>query len=147
MNNTHSPTSMRHHAGDCAGGHSHERPSLPPSVAAALSNSGAVPAKTSSGCAGSGGKGSLSCKEICEFLCDYVDGSLNATSKSAFDAHVAACSHCKDYLTTYAETIRLSKRCCCPKLQPPPPLPEDMIKAIVNAVAAGNKQCRDERVL
>lgn len=79
----------------------------------------------------------MNCKEICSFLCDYVDGTLAGPSKIAFDAHVAACSHCKDYLSTYAETIRLSKRCCCPKLQPPPPLPEEMIRAIVAAAAKG----------
>jgi anti-sigma factor RsiW len=77
----------------------------------------------------------MSCKEICAFLCDYVDGTLAAQSRDAFDAHMAACVHCKEYLDTYAETIRLSKRCCCPKLQPPPPLPEDMIAAIVQAAA------------
>lgn len=82
-----------------------------------------------------GSGATMSCKEICAFLCDYVDGTLAAQSRDAFDAHMAACAHCKEYLDTYAETIRLSKRCCCPKLQPPPPLPEDMIAAIVQAAA------------
>jgi predicted anti-sigma-YlaC factor YlaD len=81
------------------------------------------------------GSSSLSCQEICAFLCDFVDGTLSGPSKAAFDAHVAQCAPCKQYLDTYAQTILLSKRCCCPKLQPPPPLPEDMIRAIVQAAA------------
>jgi hypothetical protein len=99
----------------------------------------------------SGVGATMSCKEICAFLCDYVDGTLATPSRDAFDAHVAACSHCKEYLDTYAETIRLSKRCCCPKLQPPPPLPEDMVAAIVQAAAmtprrgcGGRDETRDE---
>jgi hypothetical protein len=94
--------------------------------------------KARGGCGGA--PGSLSCAEICSFLCDYVDGTLEGPSKAAFDAHVAGCAHCKEYLETYAETIRLSKRCCCPKLQPPPPLPEDMIAAIVRAAGMSKGQ-------
>ena len=51
----------------------------------------------------------LTCRELIEFLADYVEGELRADERARFDAHLAVCPHCVDYLHGYRESIRLGQ--------------------------------------
>jgi anti-sigma factor RsiW len=50
----------------------------------------------------------LSCQELVELVTDYLDGALSPRDRERFDAHIADCDHCRDYLEQIRVTIRLS---------------------------------------
>lgn len=76
----------------------------------------------------------LSCREICAFLCEYLEGELPADRLRVFEAHLRECPPCEQYLKTYKQTILLSKKCMCPGATKPPPCPEDLVKAIMRSI-------------
>ncbi len=81
-----------------------------------------------------------SCKEVCEFLSDFVDGQMSAVRRLAFEAHLKACPPCAEYMHQFALTIKLSKKCCCPG-KPTSPIPDDLITAVCAAMAADQPAC------
>lgn len=48
----------------------------------------------------------LTCQEFVELVTDYLEGALPATERSRFDAHLADCDYCVDYLEQIRQTIR-----------------------------------------
>jgi len=50
----------------------------------------------------------LSCRELVELVTDYLDGTLSRRDRARFDAHVAACANCTQYVEQFRETIRLT---------------------------------------
>ena len=80
--------------------------------------------------------GGLSCKELCDFLCDYLEGGLPAPRRETFERHLRECPPCAEYLLTYRKTILAAKQChgcgCAGHAPPPPPPPPaDMIQAVL----------------
>ena len=74
----------------------------------------------------------LTCRELIDFLNEYVDGTLDATRRAAFDAHLRACPDCVDYLSSYRATMELCKDAVADDAVPTD-VPEDLIRAIVAA--------------
>lgn len=74
----------------------------------------------------------ISCRDFVEFLNQYLDDELPADRKEVFERHLAICKECRQYLATYRETIALAARALAPDT-PLPPLPEDLVKAILAA--------------
>lgn len=72
------------------------------------------------------------CREILDFLDDYVSGQLSAGERAEFERHLTACPPCVDYVKSYEQTIRLGKYACTEPCETPP---EDLIKAILAARA------------
>jgi anti-sigma factor RsiW len=74
----------------------------------------------------------MTCRELIEFLSDYLDGELPPDVRAKFDEHLAACGQCRRYLSQYRTAGDLSKLA---KDDPAalPPLPADLVKAIVGA--------------
>ena len=54
----------------------------------------------------------MTCRELTEFLIDYVDGTLSPDERARFDGHLARCPDCVTYLRNYEATIRLGKDVC-----------------------------------
>ncbi len=52
----------------------------------------------------------LVCQQAVELVTDYLEGSLNARARRRFEAHLADCPHCTEYLAQMRETIRLTGR-------------------------------------
>jgi anti-sigma factor RsiW len=52
----------------------------------------------------------LVCRQAVELVTDYLEGTLNARARRRFEAHLAACPHCTEYLAQMRETIRLAGR-------------------------------------
>jgi anti-sigma factor RsiW len=50
----------------------------------------------------------LSCREIVELVTEYVEGTMDADLRIAFDAHLADCGGCAHYLEQMEATIRLA---------------------------------------
>ncbi len=76
----------------------------------------------------------MTCKELIDFLMDYIDGELSAGEARHFDEHLGVCPPCAAYLASYRETVRLGKMICQPeKSALPADMPEDLVQAILRA--------------
>jgi anti-sigma factor RsiW len=52
----------------------------------------------------------LVCQEIVELITDYLEGSLSRAQRRRFDAHLAGCPNCTEYLAQMRATIRATGR-------------------------------------
>ncbi|HEX6850253.1 MAG TPA: zf-HC2 domain-containing protein [Candidatus Polarisedimenticolaceae bacterium] len=82
----------------------------------------------------------ITCRDFVEFLWAYVAGELPSDQRSEFDAHMAICPHCVNYLDSYAKTVRLEKA-AFENLDEPVPteMPEELVKAILAARGKGGR--------
>jgi anti-sigma factor RsiW len=65
---------------------------------------------------------------------DYESAQLSTEERALFDAHLAECPSCVDYLQTYRETVRLGKSAFAPADAPlPTDVPEELVQAILAA--------------
>jgi anti-sigma factor RsiW len=53
-------------------------------------------------------KNELVCQEMVELITDYLEGALPRAQRRRFEAHLAACEHCSEYLEQMRVTIRLT---------------------------------------
>jgi anti-sigma factor RsiW len=49
----------------------------------------------------------LTCKELVELVTDYFEGQLPASEQARFEAHLATCRGCQNYLEQMRQTLRL----------------------------------------
>jgi anti-sigma factor RsiW len=49
----------------------------------------------------------LSCQELVELVTDYLEGALDQRDLRAFEAHLAGCDGCTEYLGEMRTTIRV----------------------------------------
>jgi predicted anti-sigma-YlaC factor YlaD len=75
----------------------------------------------------------MNCKEVIEFLADYLDRTLPWRQRLVFLLHLAVCRHCRRYLASYADTIRLASVLGRESLADVPPAPAELIQAILAA--------------
>ena len=52
----------------------------------------------------------LVCQQAVELVTDYLEGTLSRSARSRFEAHLAGCPHCTEYLAQMRETISLAGR-------------------------------------
>jgi anti-sigma factor RsiW len=52
----------------------------------------------------------LVCQEMVELITDYLEGAMPRAQRRRFEAHIAGCEHCTEYLEQMRTTIRLSGR-------------------------------------
>jgi anti-sigma factor RsiW len=50
----------------------------------------------------------MSCKELVELVTEYLEATLPAEDRARFEAHLAACPGCLDYVAQFRTTIRLT---------------------------------------
>jgi len=74
-----------------------------------------------------------SCKDLIDFLDDYLAGRLSDPVRARFEQHMAQCPPCKDYLRTYRDTVELARESCRKSLALPEGMPELLVKAIVES--------------
>ncbi|HSZ12988.1 MAG TPA: anti-sigma factor [Solirubrobacteraceae bacterium] len=63
-------------------------------------------------------KPELVCREMVELVTDYLEGALTRSQRRRFEAHLAACEHCTEYLQQMRATIRLTGRLQAEDLTP-----------------------------
>jgi anti-sigma factor RsiW len=51
----------------------------------------------------------MTCRELTEFLGDYVSGDLPQAQRTIFEEHLGECQDCVAYLRSYETTVRLGK--------------------------------------
>ncbi len=79
----------------------------------------------------------MTCRELNECILDYYSGELEPEERACFEAHLACCPDCVDYLRSYAETIRLGKGAFS---HPDDPLPADVPDELVQAILAAARR-------
>lgn len=75
----------------------------------------------------------LTCRDLVEFLDDYVDGSLAADERRCFESHLAVCPECVSYLESYRATARLGREAWAAEDAEPPDAPRALVDAILDA--------------
>ena len=74
----------------------------------------------------------LTCRQIIDFVQAFLDGELPPREKTIFELHLTICPDCANYLRNYQTTRALSKLAVEDDLTPPP-IPEDLVQAILIA--------------
>lgn len=73
----------------------------------------------------------MSCREMTEFLMDYLSGELDAPTRSRFEEHISQCPPCVVYLKTYEEAVRMGREAMT---DPCEDIPPELVQAILNAM-------------
>ncbi|MBA3809477.1 MAG: zf-HC2 domain-containing protein [Solirubrobacterales bacterium] len=60
----------------------------------------------------------LVCRQMVELITDYLEGTLPRARRRRFEAHIAGCEHCTEYLEQMRSTIRLTGRLRAADLTP-----------------------------
>jgi anti-sigma factor RsiW len=58
------------------------------------------------------------CQQAVELVTDYLEGTLSRAARRRFEAHLATCPHCTEYLAQMRETISLAGRLAPEDLTP-----------------------------
>jgi anti-sigma factor RsiW len=77
----------------------------------------------------------ITCKQLIDFIVDYVSGELPPAERHEFERHLAVCPPCVAYLSTYRETIRLGRDSMSDGADAPP-------KELVEAILASWRESR-----
>jgi anti-sigma factor RsiW len=72
----------------------------------------------------------VTCREVTDFLLEYLSGELPAAQRKVFDEHLAECPDCVTYLTTYQQTIQLEKAAFAHADEA---IPKELVQAILAA--------------
>ena len=52
----------------------------------------------------------MSCDELELLLCDYMDGTLPAAERVAFEAHLASCPSCREFAQDASAAVSFMER-------------------------------------
>ena len=77
----------------------------------------------------------MKCRELAEFLNDYVSGELPEENRVHFEFHLSKCKNCHEYLVQYEVTIKAGKIACDEMSDEMGAMPEELIKAVLLARA------------
>jgi len=78
----------------------------------------------------------MTCKELVEFVVDYLGGQLPDEQREIFEQHLQACPPCISFLQTYRDTIELERLAC---KDPEGPIPAEVPERLVNAILAARR--------
>lgn len=77
----------------------------------------------------------MTCREIYDFLDDYVDAALPPPVRDDFASHLTRCESCRRYMATYLQTkdvVIAAERALDADAAPAIP-PEELIQAVLDA--------------
>ena len=76
----------------------------------------------------------MTCRELTDFIGDYLSGGLTPSTKAEFEFHLGVCPNCRRYLGDYAATVSLGKKAFADDdAEVPADVPEDLVRAILAA--------------
>ena len=76
----------------------------------------------------------MTCRELADFLMDYLNGDLAADVRGAFDRHLSLCPNCVHYLAGYKATVELGRRAFADDAaDASTQVPEELVQAILAA--------------
>jgi anti-sigma factor RsiW len=74
----------------------------------------------------------VTCRELVDFLGEFLAGELPEAERAEFEKHLAACPECLAYLDSYQKTVQLGKAAFAnPEDEVPDKVPEDLVRAIL----------------
>ena len=76
----------------------------------------------------------MKCRELADFLMDYVCGELPEENRSHFELHLTRCRNCREYLVQYEGCVKAGRIACGEMSDElPADVPEDLVKAVLAA--------------
>lgn len=79
----------------------------------------------------------LTCRQMIDFLMDYLSGELEADTRGEFERHLSVCPPCVDFMDSYRKTVKLARDA---GREPPAPagdgLPDELVQAILKSIDA-----------
>lgn len=73
----------------------------------------------------------MSCKDVADFLMDYLDGTLPLAQRVMFKLHIGLCRDCRRYIDSYKKTVELARGASgAVALEDPP---EALVRAILKS--------------
>jgi anti-sigma factor RsiW len=75
----------------------------------------------------------MKCRELAEFLSDYVNNELPEESRTHFEFHLSKCTNCHEYLVQYEVTIKAGRIACDEMSDEMQEIPDDLVKAVLAA--------------
>jgi anti-sigma factor RsiW len=64
------------------------------------------------------GRTDIVCQQAVELVTDYLEGALSRADRRRFEAHLANCPHCTEYLAQMRATVELTGRITAGDLPP-----------------------------
>lgn len=77
----------------------------------------------------------MNCRELFDFVADYLAGDLPDSVDEAFRRHLHDCPNCERYLLSYTKIVKACRHAFDDEL--PPPMPEELVTAILKSRQAG----------
>ena len=74
----------------------------------------------------------MTCRDLTEFLAEYVGGELDAVVRADFEAHIGRCPDCVVFIAQYRRTIEVS-HAAFDEVQTET-IPEELVNAIVQSL-------------
>ncbi len=74
----------------------------------------------------------ITCRQLIDFIADYLAGELDELSLSDFERHLDRCRSCQAYLDSYRKTLRLA-RSAADDL-PASDVPEELVRVILSRI-------------
>ncbi len=82
----------------------------------------------------------MTCRELIDFLSDYLDGALPPAARSRFEEHLDACLDCQNYVESFKRTVRLGKESLADGEDAvPTDVPDALVQAILAARPPGGR--------
>ncbi len=75
----------------------------------------------------------MTCKDIADFLSEYLDRTLPWSQRLVFRLHLLLCRDCRRYLDSYQKTDHAICQLKDPGTSQEESVPEDLVKAILAA--------------
>jgi anti-sigma factor RsiW len=76
----------------------------------------------------------VTCRELADFIMDYLTGELPQGEREVFERHLVCCADCEEYLRQYVFTVDAAKRAfACEEDDLPAEVPEELVRAILEA--------------
>ncbi len=79
----------------------------------------------------------MTCRELADFIADYLTNALDPDVRARFDHHLARCRNCRQYLANYSTLLDLEREAFEEDWdQLPDDLREQLVQAIIAARSA-----------
>lgn len=78
----------------------------------------------------------MTCRELTDFILDYLSGELPEPVLAEFRGHLSRCPNCVNYLQNYEDAVRAGRAAfSSANDEPPEDLPEELVQAVLAARA------------
>ena len=86
----------------------------------------------------------ITCRQLIDFIADYVAGEIDDDARHDFERHLGVCPSCRAYLDSYRKTMAMTRSMCRDE---PVDVPEELVATIFLArLKRGDSQAFEELV-